>query len=206
MPSPESSRCRVRRRLSAVPSTGRSRPISSRTRSPTTAWDSLSGGTTTSSCPVRRARTPTSSCRSTLITDLEHPCQHESHIAGSKPAMPSARVQLRRDHGGPHDCRPDPSRLRHRGDQRPRPQLAALRPEGQSRRPGDTTAGLGLTGTETYQVAGLGSHADKPPETVTVTADDVVFTAVVRLDTAREAAYYRHGGVLPYVLRTVRAT
>jgi aconitase A len=39
-----------------------------------------------------------------------------------------------------------------------------------------------------------------------VTADDVVFTAVVRLDTAREAAYYRHGGVLPYVLRTVRAT
>jgi aconitate hydratase len=71
--------------------------------------------------------------------------------------------------------------------------------------PGDTAASLGLTGTETYHIAGLGSDADEPPASVTVTADDIDFIAVVRLETAREAAYYRHGGVMPYVLRSIGA-
>jgi aconitate hydratase len=38
---------------------------------------------------------------------------------------------------------------------------------------------------------------------VEVRADGTTFSARVRLDTRREADYYRHGGVLPYVLRTV---
>jgi aconitate hydratase len=67
--------------------------------------------------------------------------------------------------------------------------------------PGESAASLGLTGAETYAVTGLG--ADRLPATVTVTADDIVFTAVVRIDTAREADYYRHGGIMPYVLRTL---
>jgi aconitate hydratase len=70
--------------------------------------------------------------------------------------------------------------------------------------PGVTNALLGLTGEETFDVRGL-DGSDDAPETVTVTAtraDGVVidFTAVVRLDTPREQVYYRHGGILPYVL------
>ena len=38
---------------------------------------------------------------------------------------------------------------------------------------------------------------------VEVSADGTAFSARVRLDTSREADHYRHGGVLPYVLRTV---
>ncbi|GAA1650762.1 hypothetical protein [Actinoplanes couchii] len=38
-------------------------------------------------------------------------------------------------------------------------------------------------------------------ETVSVTAGVITFTAVVRLDTAREVDHQRHGGILPYVLR-----
>jgi aconitate hydratase len=38
-----------------------------------------------------------------------------------------------------------------------------------------------------------------------VTADDKQFTAVVRIDTPGEAEYYRHGGIMPYVLRSLLA-
>jgi len=62
---------------------------------------------------------------------------------------------------------------------------------------GESVASLGLTGREVYSIAGLRSM----PSTVTVTADDITFTARVRIDTPMEAEYYRHGGILQYVLR-----
>ncbi len=69
---------------------------------------------------------------------------------------------------------------------------------------GQDAAGLGLDGTETYSVTGL-AGSDTLPRTVTVRADkddDVTeFTATVRIDTPAEAAYYRHDGILTYVLR-----
>jgi aconitate hydratase len=74
---------------------------------------------------------------------------------------------------------------------------------------GDSIDGLGLTGRETFAVRGLeGLTEEDRPRTVVVEAraDDgaeVRFTAIVRLDTATEARYFRHGGVLPYVARSL---
>ncbi|HZQ58027.1 MAG TPA: aconitate hydratase [Acidimicrobiales bacterium] len=62
---------------------------------------------------------------------------------------------------------------------------------------GASVASLGLTGREVYSISGLGSL----PRTVRVHADDKEFTAIVRIDTPVEAEYYRHGGILQYVLR-----
>src|SRR6185437_12781389 len=74
--------------------------------------------------------------------------------------------------------------------------------------PGEDAASLGLTGEETYSVGGL-AGADEVPRTVTVTAAGPggtrEFSATVRIDTPAEAAYYRHGGILPYVLRHLAA-
>jgi len=69
--------------------------------------------------------------------------------------------------------------------------------------PGDSAESLGLTGKETFNIEGLG---DGSSETVTVTAtaedgDVTSFQARVRIDTPKEAEYYRHGGILHYVLR-----
>ncbi|HVM65922.1 MAG TPA: aconitate hydratase [Acidimicrobiales bacterium] len=64
---------------------------------------------------------------------------------------------------------------------------------------GESAASLGLTGREVYSIAGLSSL----PRTVTVRADDKTFTATVRIDTPVEAEYYRHGGILQYVLRSL---
>jgi aconitate hydratase len=41
------------------------------------------------------------------------------------------------------------------------------------------------------------------PREVTVRADDKEFTAIVRIDTPGEAEYYRHGGIMQYVLRSL---
>ncbi|WP_051301404.1 aconitate hydratase AcnA [Actinomadura rifamycini] len=65
---------------------------------------------------------------------------------------------------------------------------------------------LGLHGRETYTIRGLEPLNDGlVPRTVTVTADDRTFEATVRLDTPREADYYRHGGIMPSVLRELLA-
>ena len=70
--------------------------------------------------------------------------------------------------------------------------------------PGQSAESLGLTGAETLAVRGLASAvADPTRRQVEVQADGTTFPARARLDTRREADYYRHGGVLPYVLRTV---
>jgi aconitate hydratase len=68
--------------------------------------------------------------------------------------------------------------------------------------PGESAASLGLTGEEEFTVAGLAEVGDKT-EAVTVRAGDKTFDAVVRIDTPGEAQYYRHGGILPYVLRSL---
>jgi len=70
-------------------------------------------------------------------------------------------------------------------------------PEGQS------ADSLGLTGEETFSITGVTElNEGRIPETVKVTTDTgVEFDAVVRIDTPGEADYYRHGGILQYVLR-----
>jgi aconitate hydratase len=71
--------------------------------------------------------------------------------------------------------------------------------------PGTDRKSLGLTGTETFSISGIAAGL-KPGGTVTVTARDdagkeTVFPAVVRLNSAVELDYYRHGGILQRVLR-----
>jgi aconitate hydratase len=69
---------------------------------------------------------------------------------------------------------------------------------------GESAESLGLTGEETFDVAGVAELNDgRTPATVHVTAGDVEFDAVVRIDTAGEADYFRHGGIMQYVLRTL---
>ena len=73
---------------------------------------------------------------------------------------------------------------------------------------GETAQSLGLTGEETYSILGLRS-SDAVPTTVRVRVDSPgetrQFTADVRIDTPAEAEYYRHGGILQYVLRQLLA-
>jgi len=71
--------------------------------------------------------------------------------------------------------------------------------------PGDTAAGLGVTGHEVFDFAGSGA-ALHPRGTLTVKAtapDGAVktFKAMIRVDTPEELTAFRHGGILPYVLR-----
>jgi len=66
---------------------------------------------------------------------------------------------------------------------------------------GESAASLGLTGEETFFITGVTQLQDGIPDTVRVAAGDTVFDAVVRIDTPGEADYYRHGGILQYVLR-----
>jgi aconitate hydratase len=66
---------------------------------------------------------------------------------------------------------------------------------------GDSAAGLGLTGRETFTVRGL--DVRELPARVSVRAGDVVFEADVRIETAMELEHYRHGGILPYVVRAL---
>ena len=68
---------------------------------------------------------------------------------------------------------------------------------------GESVESLGLTGHEVFTITGLeGAGADEPmPARLTVTADDRSFEVRLRIDTPKEAEYYRHGGILQYVLR-----
>src|SRR4030081_773017 len=67
-------------------------------------------------------------------------------------------------------------------------------------RDGETAESLGLTGEETFDVDG-GEALDA--RAVPVRADGREFTAVLRIDTPGEAESYRHGGIMPYVLRSL---
>ncbi|MBK6887480.1 MAG: aconitate hydratase AcnA [Tetrasphaera sp.] len=74
---------------------------------------------------------------------------------------------------------------------------------------GQNATSLGLTGTETFAISGveqLNSGTTPKTVTVTVTSQDgstSTFDAVVRIDTPGEADYYRNGGILQYVLRSL---
>jgi aconitate hydratase len=69
---------------------------------------------------------------------------------------------------------------------------------------GQDAASLGLTGEETFDITGVEElNAGTTPRTVHVRAGDVEFDAVVRIDTPGEADYFRNGGIMPYVLRTL---
>ena len=67
---------------------------------------------------------------------------------------------------------------------------------------GESAGSLGLSGEETLEITGIGRFNEgDAPGTVHVDAGATAFDAVVRVDTPAEAAYYRHGGIMPYVLR-----
>ena len=73
--------------------------------------------------------------------------------------------------------------------------------------PGENAESLGLSGKETYDIEGLGDGTSDTV-TVTATAEDgsvKTFKARVRIDTPKEAEYYRNGGILHYVLRQLAA-
>jgi aconitate hydratase len=73
-------------------------------------------------------------------------------------------------------------------------------------RPGESAATLGLTGEETFDIRGIEEiNSGTIPNEVVVTADGSEFRAVVRIDTPGEAEYFRHGGIMQYVLRSLRA-
>ena len=75
---------------------------------------------------------------------------------------------------------------------------------------GDSVHSLGLTGHEVFSVGGL-AGMDTIPREVTVTADSgagapLEITVTVRIDTPNEQRYFRHGGILQYVLRELLAS
>ena len=72
---------------------------------------------------------------------------------------------------------------------------------------GDDAESLGITGSETFDIAG---HANADADTVTVTVtptdgDPFEFQATIRIDTPKEREYFEHGGILHYVLRQLAA-
>ncbi|MGH3155246.1 MAG: aconitate hydratase, partial [Streptosporangiaceae bacterium] len=77
--------------------------------------------------------------------------------------------------------------------------------------PGESVASLGLTGHETFDVTGIEEISSGPvPHEVSVVAhgedgSEREFRAVVRIDTPGEAGYFRHGGIMQFVLRTLLA-
>ncbi|MGY1680423.1 aconitate hydratase [Geodermatophilus sp. SYSU D01176] len=70
---------------------------------------------------------------------------------------------------------------------------------------GQNRESLGLTGDEEFTITGITALNDgETPRTVKVQAGDVEFDATVRIDTPGEAHYYRNGGIMQYVLRSLR--
>ena len=79
--------------------------------------------------------------------------------------------------------------------------------------PGQSPTELGLGGEEVYSTIGLPAFIESPPSdrqlTVTFARKDGSrgeFKVRVRIDTQQEAAYFQHGGILPYVLRGLLAS
>jgi len=71
-------------------------------------------------------------------------------------------------------------------------------PEGQS------VQSLGLTGNEVFDIEGITVlNQGTTPHTVKVRAGNIEFDALVRIDTPSEADYYRHGGIMQFVLRNL---
>jgi aconitate hydratase len=71
-------------------------------------------------------------------------------------------------------------------------------------KPGESAESLGLTGQELFTITGIEElNSGTIPNEVMVTADGKRFSAVVRIDTPGESDYYRHGGIMQYVLRSL---
>jgi aconitate hydratase len=71
---------------------------------------------------------------------------------------------------------------------------------------GENAETLGLKGDETFSIEGITAlNTGGVPKQVTVRADGKSFSAKVRIDTPGEADYYRHGGIMQYVLRSLLA-
>jgi aconitate hydratase len=69
---------------------------------------------------------------------------------------------------------------------------------------GESAESLGLTGQEVFDITGIEEmNSGAVPREVTVRADGTQFRAVVRIDTPGEAEYFRHGGIMQYVLRSL---
>jgi len=69
---------------------------------------------------------------------------------------------------------------------------------------GETRETLGLTGHETFEIAGVTSLSPRTVIQVTASSPDAsqkTFSAIARVDTPEEVSYYQHGGILTYVLR-----
>jgi aconitate hydratase len=79
---------------------------------------------------------------------------------------------------------------------------------------GESASSLGLSGEEVISIDGLAeamAAGGSPPREVHVSArrqggEEIAFDARVRIDTPREAEYFRHGGILQYVLRALLAS
>ena len=71
---------------------------------------------------------------------------------------------------------------------------------------GESAETLGLAGQEVFDITGLEAAigGGPLPQRLTVNASGKVFEVLLRIDTPVEAEYYRHGGILPYVLRQLR--
>ena len=71
---------------------------------------------------------------------------------------------------------------------------------------GESAKSLGLSGQVIFAISGITElNNGRIPKQVTVTAGDKTFTAKVRIDTPGEGDYYRHGGIMQYVLRSLLA-
>jgi len=71
---------------------------------------------------------------------------------------------------------------------------------------GESAQSLGLKGDETFDIVGITElNSGSTPKVLTVKAGDKSFEALVRIDTPGEADYYRHGGIMQYVLRSLIA-
>ena len=69
---------------------------------------------------------------------------------------------------------------------------------------GESAQSLGLTGEEVFSISGITAlNTGGVPKELTVTAGGKSFVATVRIDTPGEADYYRHGGIMQYVLRSL---
>ena len=69
---------------------------------------------------------------------------------------------------------------------------------------GENAQSLGLTGEEIFSISGITAlNTGGVPKELTVSAGGKSFVATVRIDTPGEADYYRHGGIMQYVLRSL---
>lgn len=71
---------------------------------------------------------------------------------------------------------------------------------------GQTPSTLGVKGDEIFAISGITElNSGRVPKELTVTAGSITFKVKVRIDTPGEADYYRHGGIMQFVLRQLLA-